>query len=83
MFCPRLDMGQAMDFAENLRCLISGKNLGGVEVTCSIGVAGWHGRVDSFQALFKRVDEALYMAKNAGRNCVKLECGKMSELYCG
>ena len=83
VFCPRLDMGQAMDFAENLRCLISGKNLGGVEVTCSIGVAGWHGRVDSFQALFKRVDEALYMAKNAGRNCVKLECGKMSELYCG
>ena len=82
VFCPHLGMREALDFAEHLRRLVSGRKLGGVEVTCSIGVAVWHGRVDSFQALFKRVDQALYMAKNAGRNCVRIEGGKLPELYC-
>ena len=82
VFCPQLSMQEAQAFAEKLRCLVSATPQGGVEVTCSIGVAVWHGRVDSFQALFKRVDQALYMAKNAGRNCVRLEGGRLSELYC-
>ncbi len=82
VFCPQLGMKEALDFAEKLRRLVSARKLGGVDVTCSIGVAVWHGRVDSFQALFKRVDQALYMAKNAGRNCVRLEGGKLPELYC-
>ena len=75
-------MKEALDFADKLRRLVSARKVGGVDVTCSIGVAVWHGRVDSFQSLFKRVDQALYMAKNAGRNCVKLEGGKLPELYC-
>lgn len=82
VFCPQFTMQEAMEFAEKLRSLVSSQQLGGVDVTCSIGVAVWHGRVDSFQALFKRVDQALYMAKDAGRNCVRLEGGKLSELYC-
>lgn len=82
IFCPQLGMKEALDFAEKLRRLVSARKVGGVDVTCSIGVAVWHGRVDSFQSLFKRVDQALYMAKNAGRNCVKLEGGKLPELYC-
>lgn len=82
VFCPHLSMKEAKDFAEKLRRLVSSRKLGGLDVTCSIGVAVWHGRVDSFQAIFKRVDQALYMAKNAGRNCVRLEGGKLPELYC-
>ena len=82
VFCPYLGMREALDFAEKVRRLVSGSKIGGLDVTCSIGVAVWHGRVDSFQALFKRVDQALYMAKDAGRNCVRIEGGKLPELYC-
>lgn len=82
VFCPHLSMQEALEFAEKLRCLVAEQPLGGVDVTCSIGVAIWHGRVDSFQALFKRVDQALYMAKDAGRNCVRIEGGRLTELYC-
>ena len=30
---------------------------------------------DSSDTLFKRVDEAMYLAKNSGRNCVKVNSG--------
>ena len=41
-----------------------------VEITCSIGVASWHGAADSATQLLKRVDDALYTAKRTGRNRV-------------
>ena len=41
-----------------------------VKITCSLGVASWHGAGDSTAKLLKRVDEALYMAKRTGRNRV-------------
>ena len=41
-------------------------------VTCSIGVATHGGSTfDSVDALFRAADQALYVAKNAGRNCVR------------
>ena len=40
-------------------------------VTVSLGVASVNGNEDS-QSLFKRADKALYQAKDAGRNCVRL-----------
>jgi len=49
---------EALDFGE----------LGGV--TISVGVAEWR-KGDTRKALVARADEAMYRAKNSGRNCVK------------
>jgi diguanylate cyclase (GGDEF)-like protein len=40
-------------------------------ITISIGVAAFPGSGDSPQAVLKAADEALYRAKDAGRNCVE------------
>lgn len=40
------------------------------KVTVSIGVSQWNGRDDDdVQSIIARIDKALYMAKNKGRNC--------------
>ena len=41
-------------------------------ITVSLGVAGTHGGVSSLMALLKASDEAVYQAKNEGRNCVRV-----------
>lgn len=39
-----------------------------------IGVSRWHGvQKDTVEALLKRADDALYRAKQEGRNCVRIE----------
>jgi len=42
----------------------------GVRVTASIGVATWNGSGDTIEPMLARADEALYRAKQAGRNRV-------------
>jgi diguanylate cyclase (GGDEF)-like protein len=44
-------------------------------VTLSAGVAQYHPKEEIRSAL-ARADEALYLAKNSGRNCIKIEPGK-------
>ena len=57
--------------AERLRVKVAmARLLENHEITCSIGVASWHGVTDSATQLLKRVDDALYMAKRTGRNRV-------------
>ena len=41
-------------------------------ITASVGVAGWLGPEEGSAGLFKRADEALYKAKNDGRNRVRV-----------
>ena len=41
-------------------------------VTVSLGVAGTHSGVSTLMSLLKASDEAVYQAKNEGRNCVRV-----------
>lgn len=57
--------------AERLRRQIEWSSLFDREhITCSVGVASWHGEGDTATKLLKRVDTALYTAKRTGRNRV-------------
>lgn len=63
---------EAVMIAERLRRKVEDSPLheGKIRITCSLGVASWHGAADSTTQLLKRVDDALYMAKRTGRNRV-------------
>lgn len=66
-------LNRAARVAERLRRTVAGHGFTGVprQVTCSFGVAE-HRTGEDRQHLFKRVDEALYRAKQGGRNRVEL-----------
>lgn len=71
---PETDLASAIFAAERLRAAVAGRsvttNAGPLSVTASIGVAfaDWH--AESPAALLKRADQALYVAKRGGRNCI-------------
>jgi diguanylate cyclase (GGDEF)-like protein len=61
----------AMTFAENIRLIISNVKFDRVEnVSCSFGVSSYK-KSDTIDTMIKRADDALYLAKNSGRNNVK------------
>lgn len=66
------EAGKVMELAETIRQQVAQAEFSGHRITCSIGVAIWQGAKDTPGAFFKRVDTALYQAKNSGRNCVCL-----------
>lgn len=68
LLCPGLDIRMAALLGEVLRQAVAARKIGGLAITCSIGAACWHGEGDSPEAMFKRADQALYVAKNSGRN---------------
>jgi diguanylate cyclase (GGDEF)-like protein len=67
---------QAVTFAERCRCAVqeiafAGK-MSGLTITVSLGVATYpSARVDCVDSLFRQADEALYRAKQGGRNRVE------------
>jgi diguanylate cyclase (GGDEF)-like protein len=68
---PGIETVQAMAVAERLRQGIQAASDGAKElpgITVSVGVASAR-RDETVAALLKRADEALYRAKQAGRNC--------------
>ena len=73
---PDTDLEAARRVAERIRLHVAGspfRVMNGEElltVTISIGVAASSGAGDSSQALVKRADEAVYVAKSQGRNRV-------------
>jgi len=74
---PETDPLAALGAANRMREIIEATPfaIGGGETinrTVSIGVASLHPEKDSPEALLKRADEALYLAKNSGRNNVKV-----------
>lgn len=73
---PGTDMTEAWGVAERIRSatqyspVITGENMQ-VQITVSIGIAEFSDKQDEDTAsLFKRADDALYVAKNGGRNRV-------------
>ncbi|MGX5099224.1 diguanylate cyclase domain-containing protein [Enterobacter cloacae] len=67
---PRTSLETALKIAESVRAAVARITIAGLpRFTVSIGVAR-HDPAESIDELFKRVDDALYRAKNDGRNKV-------------
>ena len=66
------DLASAEQKAEQLRATIEAAMPSGITTTVSIGVAELQ-EGESFEALLNRADEALYRAKEAGRNRVMVD----------
>lgn len=80
MILPAADRATSLAIAERVRMRISERSLEPVgHVTISIGVASWSAGGGTMEQAFKQADDALYQAKNAGRNRVTL-AGGCSEL---
>ena len=74
LFCRGIGCAEARDLAEHMRERIAAADIFAEQaITVSLGVSCWHGGNDSGMELLKRADQALYAAKNAGRNCVRVE----------
>ncbi|MBE0697469.1 MAG: GGDEF domain-containing protein [Anaerolineaceae bacterium] len=71
---PQAEFGPAREVAERLRVLVSELSLhtekGELSVTISLGIARITPEVHSLAALIDRADQAMYAAKQAGRNQV-------------
>ncbi|RPJ75974.1 MAG: GGDEF domain-containing protein [Alphaproteobacteria bacterium] len=76
---PKTNLKQSFEIAERLRKLIENKEFlydaKRLPVTASIGVADYRQGVITGTDLFKRADEAVYKAKEAGRNQVQFYRG--------
>ncbi|MGO9954361.1 MAG: CHASE domain-containing protein [Dissulfurispiraceae bacterium] len=74
---PETSIEEADLAAEKLRCLFERQNIIGInELTASFGVAGYNNG-DNIDRLIKRVDDALYAAKQEGRN--RVVCKSLSD----
>lgn len=76
---PGKSLQAGADIAEQLRDFVASKTVRAKNtnqtvgrITLSLGVAELR-RTDSIESLIERSDQALYHAKNNGRNCVKTE----------
>ena len=69
---PESDMEMATILAEKLRATIEQHDfkLGSSDLTCSFGISQVQPS-DTIASLIHRADEALYQAKNGGKNCVR------------
>jgi len=76
---PKTNLKQSFEIAERLRKLIESKEFiyeaKRLPVTASIGVADYRQGVMTGTDLFKRADEAVYKAKEGGRNQVQFYRG--------
>ncbi len=68
---PYTDKNGALRLAEKLRSIIERTDINGKSVTISCGIAEFRFH-EKKKDLIKRVDEALYIAKNRGKNRVEL-----------
>ena len=82
MILANTDISQAVMLAERMRPAIFAypfKHHDGIrsQLSVSIGIASFTKDADNISDLVKRADEALYMAKESGRN--KVSCYKATQ----
>ena len=74
LLAPRTDLVAAFDLASRLREVIGSTPMPlDIHLTCSFGVAEYRQHSDTPDSLFERADQALYLSKSKGRNCVTRE----------
>lgn len=71
VICSECDAEQAYLVAERLRETLANASWDALQVTASFGIARRQAGED-LATLYERADEALYVAKRAGKNCVKV-----------
>ncbi len=72
ILAPGANINNAKDFAEKLRSVVAANNFSNIDgLTCSFGVSQLK-EEDSMDSFFKRADDALYKAKENGRNKVEI-----------
>ena len=73
---PETGQAAAAQVAERIRTRVEGLRLesdkGPVAVTVSLGLVSISGEKMVLETMINRADEAMYMAKNSGRNCLKI-----------
>jgi diguanylate cyclase (GGDEF)-like protein len=69
---PGADVHAAAEVAERLRAVVESASLVGLSITMSLGVSASPEDAFVYSQVFAATDEALYMAKHAGRNCVRV-----------
>uniref|UniRef100_A0A831UDS4 diguanylate cyclase n=1 Tax=Geobacter metallireducens TaxID=28232 RepID=A0A831UDS4_GEOME len=84
LLLPETPVNEALSIAERLRVEVQEHvfdgSLQGLVITISLGVATYpSSRVESIDSLFRQADEALYRAKQGGRNRVELMSGAQLE----
>jgi diguanylate cyclase (GGDEF)-like protein len=67
---PKADLDGAIQVAERLRAAIDARKIAGVKVTASFGVAQFESGLADPPAFVEKADQALYKAKETGRNRV-------------
>jgi diguanylate cyclase (GGDEF)-like protein len=78
VFDPDTKLDDATGFGDqivrSLKCsfVVSGTAL---QISGSVGIAGWDGPADTFASVLERADRALYRAKNGGRNQAQVLLG--------
>lgn len=79
--CEETDETGARNLGERIRKELEATTfqteLGPLKVTCSVGVAMFPAAGQTWQALFKATDEALYVSKRGGRNRVTVWSPRM------
>lgn len=77
LILPETDLAEAAVVAERLLKQVREARLdyqgSSVGVTCSLGIARWHGPEDGLQDLLMRADALLYQAKQQGRDRAVVE----------
>jgi diguanylate cyclase (GGDEF)-like protein len=78
-FClllPNTDVAMAQQLSERLRKLIADVHIEGPgHISATFGVSSYPAHASDPDALFRKADEALYEAKQAGKNVVKVASG--------
>jgi diguanylate cyclase (GGDEF)-like protein len=86
LMLPSTTASEAIAVAERLRVAVERARIdtavGQLKATVSLGVASLSEANPTLQSLLAAADRALYDAKRAGRNCVRVEVAEQTDTVC-